>query len=637
MDGVTVDPDVSRVPPVFVFGIHCHQPVGQSVDVLDRAVDGSYLPILTTLADFPSFKFCAYFSGALLRQIETRRPGLIDLIKTLAARRQVELLGGAMYDAVLPALSENERIGQIRRFGDYLERLTGTRPKGLWPAEQAWEPQLCRAIRESGMDYVILDDRHIAGAGNTHGVFLTEDSGHPVRLIANHDSLKRMIPGQSVREVLRILEENAAGVMTHVDVAGKFSDAGWLRSFLSAITSSNAVRTLTPSEALTVMEVEGPVYPPAGSSVGVWRSFFSTHPESNWMHKRVSVSQRKMGPVLDKLGTDRESRAIRDLLDRASCHDAYRHGIHVPHLRHAAFANLIEAENRFAKKMGLFPALQSEDVDCDGRPEILVHVAQWVMAIKPSYGGGLIEWSYRPACYNFQNTLTRRADPDQPPVDRKPKRIILFPFGAKDDEEARDTRVSDRYRKCSGLVHAVDPGVSLQDWKNQAVTELAPASGAYEWKTEDKTEFFRIRLSRTSGDFSFEKHIVISKHESKISFSVTMDAKRAGRPSLLGFGFELFYESAEHLTVRVGETEAGGLEGDVRGTGIDIRDEIRRTRFRIAADGDGRQPLRFLLTPSYIFARPDAGAERIFQGLSILMLADAGAESMSFHVEAEQI
>ena len=56
------------------------------------------------------------------------RPDFIERLRALVARDQVEILGGGYYEPVLASLPERDRVGQLRRMGDELERLFGRRP-----------------------------------------------------------------------------------------------------------------------------------------------------------------------------------------------------------------------------------------------------------------------------------------------------------------------------------------------------------------------------------------------------------------------------------------------------------------------------------------------------------------------------
>ena len=76
--------------------LHNHQPVGNFDFVLGDACDRSYLPFLEILACFPAIKVTLHYSGFLLWWIGENRPRVLDLLRELVARGQVEILGGGM-------------------------------------------------------------------------------------------------------------------------------------------------------------------------------------------------------------------------------------------------------------------------------------------------------------------------------------------------------------------------------------------------------------------------------------------------------------------------------------------------------------------------------------------------------------
>ncbi|MBI4177958.1 DUF1926 domain-containing protein [bacterium] len=667
------------------FGVHCHQPIGNFPEVIHRAVDECYLPFLKAVLARPKFKCFAHFSGALLLQVESDRPELIDILSTLSKRGQMELLGGGLFEPILSVLPEPERTGQIRRMSDLIERLFGCRPRGLWLAERVWEPQLCRPLAEARISYVLLDDSHIqAGRSeetSPHGYYVTEDAGCRVAVFPINEDLRYMIPYKPVEDVLDRVRKDTSfpgSLLTYADDGEKFGlwpgtrkwieNPGLMEAFLEALETAPDVDLVTPSEWMAAHSPIGLAYPPTASyremsewalsgnlqeehvklkaeierhprggtrrrllREGHWRNFLTKYPEANWMQKRVFTAIEKIGPLLDKLGADREARAMREHLDRATCNDAYWHGLfgglYLPHLRQSVFANLLEAENRFSRKMGLFPSVFTTDLDADGWPEILVYTKKWVAAFKPDLGGGIVEWSFRPALYNFQNTLTRRHEAYHGRISRS---------------AAPSAGVYDRYRKMSGLLHALEAGTTFDRFKTRTLPELVPADGPYEWTIKETEAAFGIRFKRDAGPVFFEKEVVIFKDESKLSIQAAMQPRdgAAGR-AVLGLGFELFYASPRDLTIRIGSQAPADLpgrwEGEWRGREVEIVDRCAGTRWVGMTDRD----VRIFVESSLMVCQSETGFEKTFQGLSILLIAEPGEagdrQGLTVMVETETL
>ena len=136
----------------FCFGIHNHQPVGNFDHVMVEATERSYRPFLERLDRRPEIRLSAHFTGSLLEWLRERAPRVFDLLGTLAARGQVELLTGGFYEPILAVLPDHDKIGQIERLTTFLKSHFGVRPRGMWLAERVWEPQLPRVLSEAGVE-----------------------------------------------------------------------------------------------------------------------------------------------------------------------------------------------------------------------------------------------------------------------------------------------------------------------------------------------------------------------------------------------------------------------------------------------------------------------------------------------------
>jgi alpha-amylase len=101
--------------------------------------------------------------------------------------------------------------------------------------------------------------------------------------------------------------------------------------------------------------------------------------------------------------------AARELY-KAQCNDPYWHGIfgglYLPHLRESAYRHLIEAE----KKLPLKPGWETLDYDLDGREELFFRHERFNLLLKPSIGGGLVEFDDRLLGRNLCDVLARRPE-----------------------------------------------------------------------------------------------------------------------------------------------------------------------------------------------------------------------------------
>jgi hypothetical protein len=391
----------------FLFGSHCHQPVGNFDAVFADALAGAYEPFFRLLAGHPSIRMTAHLSGPLIEWIEGHNPEFLEFLGGLVGRGQLELLGSGFYEPVLAAIPERDRLGQLEMMNDYLQRRFGTRPQGSWMTERVWEPQAVDALVESGLRYVVIDDFHFKCAGITEneidGYYLTENDGRPLAVFPISEALRYAIPFQAPEKTIEYLHlawEAGKGTVTMMDDGEKFGlwpgtrklcyKENWLERFFTALeANSEWLELATPTDVLASQPPTGTVYLPSASYFemsewtlpadkaaelakivhelqdsgrierfrpylrgGIWRNFFSKYPESNNMHKRMLALSARLERVRNSVAGGQA--AVKHLKDatrelyRAQCNCAYWHGVfgglYLPHLRHAVYVHLIRAE-----------------------------------------------------------------------------------------------------------------------------------------------------------------------------------------------------------------------------------------------------------------------------------------------------
>src|SRR6266403_4374105 len=152
---------------------------------------------------------------------------------------------------------------------------------------------------------------------------------------------------------------------------------------------------------------------------GSWRGFFRKYPESNLLHKKMlRVSARIAAAPSRPVGTKAAQDLLkaRDLLLRAQCNDAFWHGIfggiYAPHLRTDPWRNLIRAESLadLHTPGGLMARVELLDYDADGAGELLFTAPEYQALLKPSDGGTIAAFDFRPAAATLVNSILRRPE-----------------------------------------------------------------------------------------------------------------------------------------------------------------------------------------------------------------------------------
>jgi hypothetical protein len=447
-------------PLPFVFGLHLHQPLGNFDRVFAEHTDEVYLPLIDRLVERRIGPLTLHLSGPLLEWLEARSHQLLDRVGRAIVDGAVELVASGLYEPVLPVLPRRERIEQIEGMRARIRRRFGVEARGLWLTERVWEPDLAVDLSRSGIDWAFVDDRHIRITGvpaqRVARPWRAVAAQHRVTLLPIDERLRYLVPFRPVRELEQALRsQRAVGAPLAIlaDDGEKFGgwpgtrqwvwDEGWLDAFCDTIErlgDEGVVELVTGSAATERVPAEGPLAPgsasylemedwalpptaaqavedarallqrdPAGHAGhtfvrgGHWRNFFARYSESARMQlkaDRLQALARDQGAGPDVL----------DLLARARCNDAYWHGVfgglYLRHLREHVWACLARAEQYLRAGQ----ALEAEECEGVGGPELLVHGPYFSVALALDRGGSLVECVVFAARRNLADVLTRRRE-----------------------------------------------------------------------------------------------------------------------------------------------------------------------------------------------------------------------------------
>ena len=454
--------------PIFLSLVfHNHQAVGNFDFVNEQGYHKAYLPMVALLERYPNVRVGLHISGSLLEWLVEHHPDLLERIKVLVARKQVEILTGGYYEPILAVLPDEDKIGQITKLTRVIREWFGTEPAGLWLAERVWEPYLSKPLAEAGVKYVIVDDTHFEAVGfnkdkDLFGYYITEEQGHKLAVFPTLTHLRYTIPWKSVQENIEWLHQQAQGDNRRLQPKlafmgedgekfgiwpGTFEhcwENGYMEELFAALdANADWLFTITPGEFMDQYPALGRAYLPTASYMemgewalppaleydfhnvmqdltkenntsvmrfmrgGYWRNFLVKYEEINRMHKRAQYISRKVHAMPE--GPDKD--LALDLLWAAQSNDAYWHGvfggIYLFHFRVTNYANLIAAE---MLAEGENPGLKVEklDMNLDNEEELIVSSPRSMLIFDLSTGGALKEWDHRPARYNLLNLMTRR-------------------------------------------------------------------------------------------------------------------------------------------------------------------------------------------------------------------------------------
>lgn len=564
----------------FVLALHNHQPVGNLPEVFEHCFEKAYGPFIEVLERFPEMKIVLHYTGSLLDWICEHRPWFIDRLRGLVSRGQVEIMGGAYYEPILPSIPEEDQIGQIEYLSQRVEELFGVRPEGMWLAERVWEPHLARPVVDAGLHYATVDDTHFHDAGQLEldHYYRTEEEGRALDIFPINEDLRYLIPFKAARESIDYLRarrpENGKRLYVLADDGEKFGvwpdthalvyEEGWLESFLELLQEERDwLQTITFSEFRALYSPSGPVYLPTGSyremkewSGGFWRNFLTRYPESNRMHKKMLAVRRH----LDQIPRDSAAYAeARRLLWAGQCNCAYWHGVfgglYLNFLRAGVWGNLLRAESIIDHARFEEPFLEviEEDRLYEGRETITLRTDRLVLLLAPHLGGSMWELSWRPAAINLLDTLTRRPEDyhqellEQGDVPSPPEAGAVSIHHRKKvkEEGLHDYLIYDSYPRVGLVEHFLDPGTTLEEFRRDEYGEapeflLQPAETSLEpfEPGRDKPGKGLKAIFRRTGKLKGDREITLTK----------ILLVQAGADRLV-VEYELDYEGSEQMAL----------------------------------------------------------------------------------------
>lgn len=141
--------------------IHLYQPANLEREKLDEAIDKSYERVLRALEAHPNLKITANITGGLLERLGTDlgRTDLLDRLKIVIKKGQLEIVGSAAYHALLPLVGSREAIYQIKEQEKLILKYLGVKKlKGFFLPELAYSPAIAKIIKKLGYEWIIVDE-----------------------------------------------------------------------------------------------------------------------------------------------------------------------------------------------------------------------------------------------------------------------------------------------------------------------------------------------------------------------------------------------------------------------------------------------------------------------------------------------
>ncbi|MCL1928121.1 MAG: alpha-amylase [Treponema sp.] len=399
-----------------ILGSHAHVFPSATDEEFEVLYQTRLRPFITVLNQYPKIPAVLHYSGFLFSRLEQKKPELFLLIKHMAARKQLELLGGGFYEPIMPLLPPADRIGQIEMLTTYIRQNFGRKPQGCMLAYSLWEQSLAGMLAACGMDYTFLSEEQFAAAGckgkNLYGPVCTEDQGKLLVVFPVFSSLAG-IGKDGIRDILQKVkitpdDGKEAVITVFPDFPQEDAEESILSFFEGLVTaladkSGNVNLGLTtPGRIYRSSTFLPRLYFPASgdSSCSQPRSFLARYPEANELYARIHFIHN----LINQLRGDKSrKRSAREELWKAQGAETLSFIGNKDVRRYAQKAIL--ASERIIREKEFKSSLLSFDFDLDRMEEFLFHDKNLNCYVRTK-GAAIFELDYLPKGWNYLDSFT---------------------------------------------------------------------------------------------------------------------------------------------------------------------------------------------------------------------------------------
>jgi len=399
-----------------ILGSRAHLSASAADDQFEELYRTKLKPFITSLNKYPKIPAVLYYSGALFHRLEQKKPELFLLIKELAARKQLEILGGGFYEPLIPLLPHADKIGQIEMFTTYIRQNFGRKPQGCLLAHSGWEQSLVGVLTTCGMAYTFLTEEQFTAAGAEHCFepVYTEDQGKLLAVFPVFLSLAGM-GSMGAFSVLKDTPESAAFsngsklITVFPDFPHENAEAE-TEAFFEDLDKTAALKTR--DELSLELTTPGRVYRLSSS---LSRIYFSASGDSSCPHPRSLLARQMQANDLYATiyfvhnlinqfrGDKSRKRAAREELWKAQEADALCGGGDFMAAQKYAYRAVLAAE-RIIREKDFIPSLLSFDLNLDGTAEYLFQDKNTNCYVS-SRGAAVFEFDYLPKGWSYLNAF----------------------------------------------------------------------------------------------------------------------------------------------------------------------------------------------------------------------------------------
>lgn len=285
--------------------LHIYQPPDQHEDILRQIVEESYYPLIKILKENPYGKLTLNITACLTEQlISYGYQDLIEDLKKLLKRKQVELTESSKYHAFLPLLPPSEIERQIKLNQETHKRIFGNSycPRGFHLPEMAYSRKVAEVIAKLGYSFLVLNEISFEGKLfskiDTSKIYKLK--GFPqIKILFRNRKLSDLIQRGFMRktdEFYQFLEKEIKEneyVITAMDGETFGHHRPGLEKFLAKLYEENKVKTATISEILSSFPMGFEIEPIEGSWASMESEIKEKIPFAQWKYPGNPIHEKQ--------------------------------------------------------------------------------------------------------------------------------------------------------------------------------------------------------------------------------------------------------------------------------------------------------------------------------------------------------
>ncbi len=421
----------------------------ENSELFEKSYQSVYKPILKFIYSHTYFPLSFKFTGPQLQFYKKRKNEIITLVRELTDRKQIEVLGGAYHDALLPLLNSIDRNGQIDELTSELRQTFGKRPRGMTLFQDCWDSSLVNNIHNCGIEYVVLSSTLIQDSKKNFLPIFMSDLGKSIDIFASYDEFipspqmmneefiwnieKAVMKAEKKDSYLQLDADRIVIINLEAETALELTNTKWfekLDKYLLSNPDSN-IKLTTPNNYRTHnVKAKIQSYIPVGISAGISNLIQNERNEKNRFPYSIydflytfNSSQKLYNRMMyvsllvNQYKTDKmRKKAAREKLwlaqNGANLVETAKEPVDNIINHQQAYKYLTEAEKILRTEGEFEESVTSFDYDNDGIAEYVCRMEQYFAYISLN-GGAVRELDVMKNLCNYADNLKRSALSDE--------------------------------------------------------------------------------------------------------------------------------------------------------------------------------------------------------------------------------